>query len=98
MVEVTIKQDRKKCVGCGACVTLCPMRIWQMCDGKAYPSKPWNRCIYCLRCQENCPVQIIKIIPKDKTIKPIKKFGSVYEDTSVDVAIKEALKRKRKRR
>ena len=61
----TIKQDREKCIGCGACVAACPEN-WEMkSDGKAKPKKTkiekkdleGNK-----EAAAVCPVQIIHII------------------------------------
>ena len=63
-MSYTIKQDREKCIGCGACVAACPEN-WEMKpDGKAKPKKTKiekkdleaNR-----EAQSVCPVQIIHI-------------------------------------
>ena len=59
----TIKQEHGKCIGCGACVSLCDN--WEIGkDGKAFPKKttiPENE----LKCNKDaegsCPVQCIHI-------------------------------------
>ena len=55
------KIDRKQCVGCGACVRLCPMENITLQDRKAVPG---NRCTMCYRCFSNCPRQAITLIGK----------------------------------
>ena len=55
------KIDRKQCVGCGACVRLCPMENIKLQDRKAVSG---NRCTMCYRCFSNCPRQAITIIGK----------------------------------
>lgn len=55
------KIDKKKCVGCGACVRLCPMENITLQDRKAVSE---NRCTMCYRCFSNCPRQAITIIGK----------------------------------
>ena len=55
------KIDRKKCVGCGACVRLCPMENIMLQDRKAVSG---SRCTMCYRCFSNCPRQAITIIGK----------------------------------
>lgn len=55
------KIDSKKCVGCGACVRLCPMRNIELRDRKAVSG---NRCTMCYRCFSNCPRQAITIVGK----------------------------------
>lgn len=55
------KIDRKKCVGCGACVRLCPRENIGLQDRKAVAG---NNCTMCYRCFSNCPRQAITIIGK----------------------------------
>lgn len=55
------KIDRKQCVGCGACVRLCPMENITLQDRKAVAG---NRCTMCYRCFSNCPRKAITIIGK----------------------------------
>lgn len=52
--------DKKKCIGCGTCVQLCPVGAISFdSDGKAVidPAK----CIKCGTCEASCPVNAIKI-------------------------------------
>ncbi len=62
MIKYKIKQDKSKCIGCGACVALCP-KNWKMEKDK---SKPLRTEITSLGCNkaaaDQCPVQCIKII------------------------------------
>ena len=55
------KIDRKQCVGCGACVRLCPMENITLRDRKAVSG---SRCTMCYRCFSNCPRKAITIIGK----------------------------------
>lgn len=55
------KIDKKQCVGCGACVRLCPMGNITLQDRKAVSG---NRCTMCYRCVSNCPRQAITIVGK----------------------------------
>lgn len=56
-----IKADDKKCVKCGICVPLCPMKNIEINDGKITYG---NKCTMCYRCFSNCPNQAITIIGK----------------------------------
>ena len=47
------KVDKKKCVGCGACVDVCPVSAISMDDNKAMIDS--NKCIDCGRCAQVCP-------------------------------------------
>ena len=65
----TIKQDREKCIGCGACVAACPENWELKDDGKASPKKKKieKRELECNREAESvCPVQIIHIFEEKK--------------------------------
>ena len=66
--------ERKKCIGCGSCVSFCP-KYWELADdglakikgGKTNPKTGNDELeIKSLECNEDaaesCPVQIIKII------------------------------------
>lgn len=56
-----IKIDKEKCISCGKCVLLCPMKnIDKTDDGIAHS----NKCTMCYRCFANCPKQAITIIGK----------------------------------
>ena len=45
-----------ECVGCGACVDVCPMQAITMEGDKAYRDK--DDCIYCDACIKECPLNI----------------------------------------
>jgi NAD-dependent dihydropyrimidine dehydrogenase PreA subunit/flavodoxin len=51
--------DSEKCIGCGICVKLCPMKNIVMNNGKAVSS---GRCTLCYRCFSHCPAQAITIL------------------------------------
>ncbi len=55
---VKIKADR--CIGCGRCVTICPVRAISLVDGKALINK--DLCVECSTCLRSaeCPVNAIK--------------------------------------
>ncbi|RLJ09681.1 MAG: ferredoxin [Candidatus Aenigmatarchaeota archaeon] len=52
--------DKEKCVGCGACVSVCPADVFKLKEGKSVVVNPDN-CIGCGSCVENCPVKAIKL-------------------------------------
>lgn len=55
--------DETKCVACGYCATICPMRVFERADqpGQApevhYPEECWH----CLACELDCKQQAIKV-------------------------------------
>lgn len=52
--------DKKKCIGCGACVSMCPVNAISIsAEGKAVIDP--NKCIKCKTCEDICPVRAIKI-------------------------------------
>ncbi len=54
-----IKTDSKKCIQCGLCVSLCPMKNIEMNDGKIIYN---DKCTMCYRCFANCPKQAITVL------------------------------------
>ena len=49
----------KKCIGCGLCVALCPMKNISIDGGKAVSS---NKCTLCYRCFGHCPTKALTIL------------------------------------
>ena len=61
--KLKIVQDREKCIGCGACVAVCPDNWFMDDDSKASPKKTVIEKEGCNKqAAEACPVQIIKIV------------------------------------
>ncbi len=56
-----LKIDENKCIGCGKCVKLCPMKNITLKQDKAVPG---NTCTMCYRCINHCPKQAITLIGK----------------------------------
>lgn len=57
-----LKINSEKCIGCGKCVQLCPMKNISVRDNKA---KAGNRCTMCYRCISKCPEKAITLIGKN---------------------------------
>ena len=57
---VTLKYDREKCTGCGMCVEVCPHRVFEIEDGKAYVTNR-DLCMECGACAKNCPFSAISV-------------------------------------
>lgn len=59
MAKITV--DKKKCIGCGACASICPSSF-EMKDGKSVAKKAKVAKITCEReAMDSCPVGAIKI-------------------------------------
>lgn len=57
-----LKIDTDKCIGCGKCVGLCPMKNLYLKNEKAVSG---NRCTMCYRCVNKCPAQAITLLGKE---------------------------------
>ncbi|MCR5670841.1 MAG: EFR1 family ferrodoxin, partial [Butyrivibrio sp.] len=56
-----LKIDKEKCIGCGKCETLCPMKNITVTEQKAVSG---SRCTMCYRCINKCPKQAITLLGK----------------------------------
>ena len=59
---MAVKVDKETCIGCGACVSLCPDVFRIGSDGKseAYNLKGCKKCD-CQAAADNCPVHAISL-------------------------------------
>ncbi len=51
--------DKNKCTGCGTCVDVCPMDVFELKE-KAEVKSP-DACIGCRACELQCPEKAIKV-------------------------------------
>ena len=58
----TLQIDQNRCIGRGACVQVCPHRIFVLNAGKALIRDP-DLCMECGACARNCPVEAISVTP-----------------------------------
>ena len=86
IVDGVAKVDRSKCVGCGACVDICPKNIVKLipesqklmpaCSnqdkGAAVMKMCKVGCIGCMKCQRECPEQAITVTNFLASIDPVK--------------------------
>ncbi|WP_334309346.1 MULTISPECIES: 4Fe-4S dicluster domain-containing protein [Clostridia] len=56
-----LKIDSSRCIGCGQCAAVCPMKNITLVDGSA---KSGERCTMCYRCISRCPQQCITLLGK----------------------------------
>ncbi len=56
-----IKVDTEKCIACGLCASVCPMKNIEIKDGTVNLN---GKCTMCYRCFSDCPKQAITIIGK----------------------------------
>ena len=72
-----------RCIGCGACSTICPSDAIQIKNGIPVTEK--ERCILCRKCIEKCPALAREIIGEkltiEKVIKEIEKDLVFYEES-----------------
>lgn len=57
------KIDVNKCIGCGACASVCPSGLVEVVDEEDHTTlvRYFERCIYCGRCEEMCPEGAIEM-------------------------------------
>ena len=59
MVEV--KVDHEKCTGCGTCVEVCPVGVFEIQNEKSVPVNV-DECLACRACETQCPEGAIEVI------------------------------------
>jgi len=59
-----IEVDQEKCIGCGECVDVCPVDVYEMQDEKSVPVNA-EECIGCESCVEVCEQEAITVTEVD---------------------------------
>ncbi len=52
--------DKEKCDGCGTCVEVCPVNVFELQGKKSVVKKP-AECIQCRACEASCPKKAITV-------------------------------------
>ncbi len=52
--------DSDKCTGCGECVDICPVEVYELENGKSAPINP-EECLGCESCVEVCETCAVSI-------------------------------------
>lgn len=55
-----VKVDNGKCTGCGECVDICPMEVFELQEEKSVPVK-MDECEGCESCVATCPEEAIEV-------------------------------------
>ncbi len=63
MAEVIVDAD--KCIGCGACVDVCPSSVFEMDDSGKSKVINESACVACMSCVGVCPTEAITVTVKD---------------------------------
>lgn len=58
---VEIKIDLEKCTGCGTCIDVCPVGVFELREGKS-AAVNINECLVCRSCEAQCPENAIEVI------------------------------------
>ena len=54
-----VSVDSEKCTGCGVCVSVCPVDVFKVINGKASVND--EDCIVCKNCETSCPTGAISV-------------------------------------
>jgi len=66
IVQIEIKIDEAKCVGCGTCISVCPVNLLELkVVGKQKKSCAPDQsfCLKCHMCEFHCGFEAIKVLP-----------------------------------
>jgi ferredoxin len=72
------KTDPGLCMGCGACVDICPVASVRMVDGTAVVDEDW--CIGCGVCVPKCDMNAIDICYREGKIPVVDDFKTLHHE------------------
>jgi NAD-dependent dihydropyrimidine dehydrogenase PreA subunit len=58
MYEIIV--DSEKCIGCGECIDICPVEVYELQDEKSVPVNV-EECVGCESCMEVCEQEAITV-------------------------------------
>lgn len=58
----SLKLDSDRCIGCSACLQVCPHQVFGM-QGRKAQILDRDACMECGACARNCPVQALQVQP-----------------------------------
>ena len=64
MVKIIV--DRDKCIGCGNCVDVCPVGVYELDEEQKSVPVNADECIACLACETECPSEAIQVIEEEE--------------------------------
>lgn len=74
-----VMYKRKECIDCGACVTVCPVGIHTIKEGKHFVNRNID-CIGCNKCKQACTEGALTIVGEVKTVSEL--LNIIEEDIS----------------
>ncbi len=67
----TVRIDTTACTACGTCVELCPVDVLRLDPERGVSTALYpDDCIWCFRCELECPAACIRVAPKGRTERP----------------------------
>ena len=56
-----IKVNLESCTGCGTCVDVCPVDVFEIQGDKSVPVRQ-DECLACKACEAQCPEKAIEVV------------------------------------